>query len=68
MDPFAGAGNLIFEAKELGLNYNPVAYIIMKSILEYPPKYGAALTDSCIENGEKLREMTRELHLHYASY
>ena len=38
LDPFGGAGNLIFEAKRLGLDctisdYNPVAYIIRKSCI-----------------------------------
>ena len=41
LDPFGGGGNLIFESMRLGLNshvsdYNPVAHIIEKSILQYP--------------------------------
>ena len=48
LDPFGGAGNLIFESKRLGLDcsisdYNPVAYLLEKSILEYPVKYGTSL-------------------------
>ncbi|GIU72782.1 MAG: DNA methylase [Candidatus Nitrosocaldaceae archaeon] len=44
LDPFAGAGNLIFEAKQFGFDcyasdYNPVAYLIEKAVLEYPSKY-----------------------------
>ncbi|MEM2488189.1 MAG: DUF1156 domain-containing protein, partial [Thermoproteota archaeon] len=49
-DPFAGSGNLVFEACRLGLNvtvmeYNPVAYLILKATLEYPHKYGERLAE-----------------------
>jgi len=48
LDPFGGAGNLVFESKRLGLDcsisdYNPVAYLVEKSVLEYPVKYGINL-------------------------
>lgn len=48
LDPFAGAGSLAFPAVQLGLNVtisdiNPLAYVIEKSILEYPGKYGIDL-------------------------
>ena len=41
LDPFAGAGNLMFPAVELGLDvtcsdYNPLAYLIEKATLEFP--------------------------------
>ena len=41
LDPFAGTGNLMFPAVELGLDvtcsdYNPLAYLIEKSSLEIP--------------------------------
>ena len=44
LDPFAGAGSLAFPTAELGLDltlsdYNPLAYLIAKSILEFPVKY-----------------------------
>ena len=57
-DPFAGAGNLLFEAARLGLDctlmdYNPVAYILMKAIFEYPQKYGESLADD-VENYGKM--------------
>ena len=50
LDPFGGAGNLIFEAKNLGLDctssdYNPFAYLIQKAVLEYPGKYGPKLAE-----------------------
>jgi len=49
LDPFAGTGNLIFPAVELGLDvtssdYNPLAYLIEKAILELPQKYGQELS------------------------
>ena len=58
LDPFGGAGNLIFEAKRLGLScyaqdYNPVAYLLMKSVLEFPSSYGLDL-QKILKNMEKL--------------
>lgn len=46
LDPFAGSGMIPFEALRLGVNvvaldYNPVAYLVMKASLEYPLKYGS---------------------------
>lgn len=49
LDPFAGGGSIPFEAVRLGLGqviaveYNPVAYVILKATLEYPLKYGVKL-------------------------
>ncbi len=49
LDPFAGGGSIPFEALRLGfkrviaIEYNPVAYIILKATLEYPLKYGKRL-------------------------
>jgi len=50
LDPFAGSGMIPFEALRLGLNvvaldYNPVAYLIMKGTLEYPLKYGGLMEE-----------------------
>jgi len=64
LDPFAGAGNLIFEASRLGfecysLDYNPVAYLIQKAVLEYPRIY-TNLKDDVKMYGEKVIEMTRQ--------
>ena len=44
LDPFAGGGSIPLEAMRLGLevfcaDYNPVAYIILKTALEYPQRY-----------------------------
>jgi len=49
LDVFAGGGSIPFEALRLGIGevvaveYNPVAYIILKAVLEYPLKYGPDL-------------------------
>lgn len=45
LDPFAGGGSIPLEALRLGCetyagDYNPVAVLILKCILEYPQKYG----------------------------
>ena len=50
LDPFAGSGNLVFPAIELGLDvtsseYNPLAYLIERSIIEFPSKYGIRLAE-----------------------
>jgi len=44
LDPFAGGGSIPLEAQRLGceshaLEYNPVAVLILKAMLEYPQKY-----------------------------
>ncbi|RLI71550.1 hypothetical protein DRO97_09760 [Archaeoglobales archaeon] len=45
LDPFAGGGAIPLEALRLGCetyasDYNPVAVLILKAVLEYPQKYG----------------------------
>jgi Adenine-specific DNA methylase containing a Zn-ribbon len=45
LDPFAGGGSITSECLRLGLethaiDYNPVAVLILKCVLEYPQKYG----------------------------
>jgi putative DNA methylase len=50
LDPFAGGGNLIFEPSAMKLNthasdYNPLSYLILKCILEYPQKYTTLVND-----------------------
>ena len=45
LDCFAGSGSIPLEALRLGcetyaLEYNPVAVLILKAVLEYPQKYG----------------------------
>ena len=48
LDPFAGGGSIPFEALRLGcsavaVDYNPVAYLILKATLDYPKRYGRKL-------------------------
>jgi putative DNA methylase len=48
VDPMAGGGSIPLEALRLGfhtiaIEYNPVAYLILKASLEYPAKYGRKL-------------------------
>lgn len=57
LDPFAGSGMIPFEALRLGINvvavdYNPVAYLIMKGTLEYPLKYGSSKISSQKERAD----------------
>jgi len=64
MDPFAGQGNLMFEVAGLGLkavamDYNPVAYVLMKAILEYPKKY-PNLAEDVKKYGKELIERTKK--------
>jgi Adenine-specific DNA methylase containing a Zn-ribbon len=45
LDPFSGGGSIPLECLRLGLethaiDYNPVAVLILKCVLEYPQKYG----------------------------
>ena len=67
LDPFAGAGNLMFEPARLGLNctvveYNPVAYLILKATFEYPAKYGSKLEEDVKNYGnEVIKRVEREL-------
>jgi len=51
LDCFAGGGSIPLEALRLGcetyaMDYNPVAVLILKTVLEFPPKYGRSETDS----------------------
>jgi adenine-specific DNA methylase len=67
LDPFAGAGNLMFEPARLGLDctvldYNPVAYLVLKATFEYPAKYGSKLADDVKHYGsEVIKRAEREL-------
>jgi len=56
-DPMAGGGSIPFESLNLGfktiaIDYNPLAYIILKATIEYPSKYGIELADR-VENEAK---------------
>jgi putative DNA methylase len=65
LDPFGGAGNLIFPAVELGLDttisdYNPLAYLIERSVLEFPAKYGIQLAQDVEKYANKVFEETKK--------
>jgi len=66
LDIFAGGGSIPFEALRLGFNevvaveYNPIAYIILKATLEYPVKYGKKLVKDVERWGKWLLERVRE--------
>jgi len=49
LDPYAGGGSIPFESLRLGCEtyaneYNPLAVLIEKCLLEYPQKYGSKLS------------------------
>ncbi len=50
LDSMAGGGSIPFEgsrvgAKSIGIEYNPVGYLILKATIEYPQKYGSKLAE-----------------------
>jgi adenine-specific DNA methylase len=72
VDPMAGGGAIPLEALRLGfrtvaMDYNPVAYIILKATLEYPAKYGVRLYEDVKKEAEALIEyVKKELSQYYA--
>ncbi|GBC99628.1 hypothetical protein HRbin17_02157 [bacterium HR17] len=71
LDCFAGGGSIPLEALRLGcatyaLDYNPVAVLILKAILEYPQKFGRILLDAVKQWGDwVLNEAKKELDKFY---
>jgi putative DNA methylase len=66
LDPFAGAGSLIFPASQLGMDitasdYNPLAHIIERSVLEFPAKYGVNLAADVEKYAEQVIEKTKNV-------
>jgi len=62
LDPFSGGGSIPLECLRLGLethavDYNPVAVLILKCILEYPQKYGR---QKKFKRNEDLFELDKE--------
>nr|WP_230972237.1 DUF1156 domain-containing protein [Archaeoglobus neptunius] len=74
LDPFAGGGSIPFEALRLGCNavavdYNPVAYLILKATLEYPKKYGMKLYYDVKKYAEQIfSELKEELGRFYPKH
>jgi len=59
VDPMAGGGSIPLEALRLGfktiaMEYNPVAYLILKATLEYPAKYGMKLYEEVRAEAKRL--------------
>jgi adenine-specific DNA methylase len=58
-DPMAGGGTIPLESLRLGfrsiaVEYNPVAYLILKGTIEYPSLYGNKLAEHVREESKKL--------------
>jgi putative DNA methylase len=66
LDPFAGGGTIPFEALRVGADaiasdLNPVPVLINKVLLEYAPRYGAALSDAVSGWGKAIGKELHEL-------
>ncbi len=64
LDSFGGGGSIPLEALRLGceahaVEYNPVAYLILKATLEYPQRYGHRLVSEVKRWGEWVLEQAR---------
>ena len=60
LDPTAGGGSIPFEALRLGTHVlandlNPVAWLILKSTVEFPAKYGRSVLERYKQLGEEFR-------------
>jgi adenine-specific DNA methylase len=65
LDCFAGGGSIPLEALRLGcetyaLDYNPVAVLILKAVLEYPQKYGKKLVEDVKRWGQWVYEEAKK--------
>ncbi|MCS7252408.1 MAG: hypothetical protein NZ572_08355, partial [Thermoflexus sp.] len=73
LDPFAGGGSIPLEALRLGcktyaLDYDPVAVLLNKAVLEFPQRFGPALVEAVRQWGNwVLEEARRELAPFYPS-
>jgi putative DNA methylase len=61
LDPFAGGGAIPLETLRVGAqifatDYNPVAFLLLKMILEYVPKYDRTLSDELTTWGKWVKE------------
>ncbi|GIV55101.1 MAG: hypothetical protein KatS3mg039_1619 [Candidatus Kapaibacterium sp.] len=64
LDSFGGGGSIPLEALRLGaqsyaVDYNPVAYLILKATIEYPQRYGQKLVSEVKRWGEWVLEQAR---------
>jgi adenine-specific DNA methylase len=65
LDCFAGGGSIPLEALRLGCetyasDYNPVAVLILKAVLEYPQKYGRKLIEDVKKWGQCVYEEAKK--------
>jgi len=65
LDCFAGGGSIPLEALRLGcetyaLEYNPIAVLILKAVLEYPQKYGKKLVEDVKKWGQWVYEEAKK--------
>ena len=65
LDSFAGGGSIPLEALRLGaeayaVEYNPVAYLILKATIEYPMRYGHALVQEVKRWGEWVLQQAKQ--------
>ncbi|MBC7217418.1 MAG: DUF1156 domain-containing protein [Candidatus Caldatribacterium sp.] len=73
LDSFAGGGSIPLEALRLGceahaVEYNPVAYLILKATIEFPQKFGQRLVNAVKEWGDwVLKRARKELETFYPS-
>jgi len=70
VDPMAGGGSIPLEALRLGfytvaMDYNPIAYLVLKAVLEYPAKYGRKLYEDVKREVEKLIDWARKVLSQY---
>jgi|Deesub1362B_J571_1020462.scaffolds.fasta_scaffold00363_11 adenine-specific DNA methylase len=66
LDPMAGGGSIPVEAARLGfrtvaIDYNPVAYLILKATVEFPAKYGEELFDLALREAKDFIEKAKEI-------
>ncbi|MCS7007834.1 MAG: DUF1156 domain-containing protein, partial [Gaiellaceae bacterium] len=65
VDPFAGGGAIPLEALRVGAeawacDYNPVAALLLKVVLEDIPRYGERLAEAVREWGQRIKEAVEE--------
>jgi len=65
LDPMAGGGSIPLESARLGfrtiaMDYNPVAYLILKATVEYPAKFGEELFNLALKEAKKFIKFARE--------
>ena len=58
LDPMADGGSIPLESARLGfrtiaMDYNPVAYLILKATVEYPAKFGEELFNLALKEAKK---------------